>query len=415
MSRSYTNKSGERIEVDTLHLDTAIDIKVELQKASPSRRTSWAKHKKMMELEGFYDSENSENYRGMIKLEQKSRGDLPTVESHADMVAESKLEAIRQEIGEISLAKRDAQNNFRELGRLKRELSDGVLLTETIAEVLRDKDMAPFNVEYNPVYVEGLVKHKMIAVVTDVHYGAIVDLEGHYYDVEIAEFLMMEYADKLIDIASEYNVSSIRVAGLGDLIEHNAMRIQNLHGSERTLSEQIVEVSDLIVRFLTKLSAHVNVEYSMIGGNHDRLKGNIKDSIFGETAVELSNAIVNQAIRRIDSERIKFIKSEPYHTIIEAYGKNFLFVHGDRTPIKKPSVLAEQSLLYGIDFDAVFSGHVHHYTVKEVGEDKYVVSFGSIKGSDDYTLKTLNTSARRSQGVILIDEYGEFEIKQVKL
>ena len=53
--------------------------------------------------------------------------------------------------------------------------------------------------------------------------------------------------------------------------------------------------------------------------------------------------------------------------------------------------------------------------MNEVNDDKYIVTFGSIKGSDEYTLKTLNTSASRSQGIILIDSDGEFEIKKVKL
>ena len=96
-------------------------------------------------------------------------------------------------------------------------------------------------------------------------------------------------------------------------------------------------------------------------------------------------------------------------------GKNILFVHGDKTPLKKSTILSELSTLYNINFDLVVGGHIHHFTMNEVSDDKYIVTFGSIKGSDEYTLKTLNTSASRSQGVILVSETGNVEVKMVKL
>ena len=92
-----------------------------------------------------------------------------------------------------------------------------------------------------------------------------------------------------------------------------------------------------------------------------------------------------------------------------------MFVHGDTTPIKKQSVLAEQSTLHGKNFDAIIAGHYHRHSVLEVGDDKYVAVFGSIKGSDEYSLYTIGTSSSRSQGVIIVENTGNFEIKQVKL
>lgn len=414
MSRSFTNRKGERIEVSDEHLDTAIKIKEELQRSSPSRRCSWAKHKKMMHSEGYIESDSNENYRQMIKQEQKERGVLPEAEKHADMVSDNKLEAIKQEIGEISLAKRDAQNSFRELNKLKRELSDGVLLAESIERVLAEKDFGEPS-KFEPVYIDMLPCKGMIVSLSDIHYGAIVDVEGYTYNAEIAEKLIMEYADKVIAIAEDNNVESVYVMNLGDSIEHLYMRAQNTFSSDKTLSNQIAEVSDLIIKFLQKLSKYVNVAYSAISGNHDRITGNKQDNIYSDSAINVSNKIIETFTRYGKNDRVKYINAESYHHIIKVNGRSFLFVHGDRTPLSKKSVLAEQSMLYGVDFDAIIGGHVHHHTVTEVGEDKYIVTFGSIKGSDEYTLKTINTSASRSQGVILVDEFGNFEIKQVKL
>lgn len=412
--RSYTNSDGTVIEVDIDHLDAAIKIKQELRKASPSGKISWAKHKKMMEIEGYEDSGKNEAYRCMIKAEEKARGVLPSAKTHAEMIAKNTLESIREEIGEISLAKRDAQNSFRELNRLKRELSDGIALYEGVANVLKEKDFTNLKKISKKKQTSQKDKEKyMIAAISDIHFGAIVDVEGRRYDTQISENLLMEYADKILRIAKENSIESVYVMNLGDTIEGLYMRTQNLYSSEKTFSEQIVDVSELLIKFLTKLSTELEVSYSGICGNHERVSTK-NDNIFSDGASVMINKII-ETFAKYSPVQIEYIEAEPYHHIISKNGKNFLFVHGDRTPIKKNSVLAEQSALYGISFDALIAGHVHHFNMHEVGEDKYVATFGSIKGSDEYTLKTLNTSASRSQGLILIDEDGEFEIRKVKL
>ena len=75
---SYVNRKGEHISVSQKHLLTASRIKEELQKMSPSRRCSWYQHKKLMQEEGFSNSDTNENYRGLIKRFQKERGRLPS-------------------------------------------------------------------------------------------------------------------------------------------------------------------------------------------------------------------------------------------------------------------------------------------------------------------------------------------------
>jgi hypothetical protein len=77
-------------------LQTAVEIKKELQKASPSRRASMKQLVAMMEQEGFHDAESSESYRCMLKSYQKDIGELPEAPKHADMVADNKLESIKE-------------------------------------------------------------------------------------------------------------------------------------------------------------------------------------------------------------------------------------------------------------------------------------------------------------------------------
>lgn len=413
MTRSYTNRHGESVEVDSYHLDIAIQIKNELQKASPSGRASWVKHKRMMESEGFEDSENSESYRQMIKSEMMARGVLPSSKQHTELFIENKIQAIKNEIGEIRESKLEAQVEFTKLNRLKRELSKDIVLIEGIERALKNKD---FNSppEFKPVFQSSIPGKYMIACISDLHYGAIVDVEGRKYDTDIAEKLLMEYAEKVLEIADDNNVEEVFVVNLGDVIEGVYMRTQNAYSAEKTFSEQVADVSEIVIKFLQRLSTSVNVKYAGINGNHDRVSSK-NDNLYSDGAVGMSNKIIETFIRYAGNNRISYVNSEPYHHIVETNGRKFLFVHGDKTPLKKNSVLAEQSTLYNIQFDALIGGHIHHYTVNEVSEDKYVVTFGSIKGNDEYSLKTIGSSSSRSQGVILVAEDGNYEIKQVKL
>ena len=411
---SYTNKKGVVVEVTKSHLDTAIKIYEELRKSSTSQRISWSKHKKMMEKENHYNSENSENYRQLIKKERKRRGVLPDVVKHAELIADDKLKSIKEEIGEISYAKRDAQNSFRELNRLKRELTDDVLLIERVEEAISKMN---FDFLKNKKATQDKLdssKTEMIIGFSDLHFGALVDVEGHKYNTVIAEELLMSYAEKIIDIAKKENIKRAIVVNLGDLIENLYMRTQNLYSAERNLSEQIVDASELVIKFLIKLSEHIHIRYTAIAGNHDRSQGNKNESIFGDSAIVVSNKIISTFIKYSGVD-IEFVETDVYHYIHKVNGTTILFVHGDKVPLNKSSLLAEQSMLYGENFNMIVSGHVHHFRIIEVSANKYQVTFGSIKGSDEYTLKTLNTNASRSQGVILIDENGEIDVRKVNL
>lgn len=411
--RSYTNKHGEKIEVSDSHLDAAIEIKDELQKASPSRRTSWAQHKRMMVAEGFEDSENSEAYRQLIKHEQSQRGILTPVKKFAEMINENKLQVLKDEIGNIKQNKFEAQQDFNKLNRLKRDLGRDIILIEGVERALKDKDFSQ-PMDYNPIYRPDIKSKYMIACISDLHYGAYVNLEGNYYDAEVAEQLLMDYSDKIIKIAQENNVEEIYVVNLGDLVENDSMRAQNTFNAEKTMAEQISDASELIIGFLKNISAYSPVKYAGFGGNHDRLSGNKNDSLYGSHAVSISNKIIETFIK-YSGENIEYVQAQDYDHTISVYDKNFLFVHGDMTALKKNSILAELSALYGKNFSAVIGGHIHHYTINEVGEDKFVATFGSIKGSDEYSLKQIGVSSSRSQGIVLIDEDGEFEIRKVKL
>ena len=171
---SYTSKSGEKVEVSKEHVDTAIRIKKELQKSSPSFRCGWGQHKKMMESEGFSDSENSERYRLFIKGRQSALGELDSKEEYESNASNSKLESIKNAVGELFYTKREVQSESRKLNKLKKELSStGVIASEIRDSFLNDIDWTVPSHAFNARIEEG--SNHMIVVLSDWHVGAVIN------------------------------------------------------------------------------------------------------------------------------------------------------------------------------------------------------------------------------------------------
>lgn len=408
--RSFTNRTGDKVEVTQEHLDNALAIYEELSKNSPSGKVSWRKLKKMMIEDGFENADSNESYRQLIKRERKEQGKLPSVEKHADMLADNKIKSIQEEIGEMRSSKREAQDQYLKLNRLKREIiRDNAVLKELVEAV--ESNPLPEMKDIRPMFSGEDDKKTLIVCLSDIHYGAVVREFGYSYSSKIAETVMQDYLQKVIRIAEDNLVETIHVIGLGDYIEHITMRNDNVYMAEMTWSEQVVGVSQLVSNFLIQLAKYFKVNYTAIAGNHDRVAGNKNDNIYGDSAITISNEIVKSTTQHV--ENITCVKTDEYHYLLEVNGFNFLFIHGDRTSIKPKDILGRMSVLYDKQVHALISGHVHHFTMRECGYQKHVVSFGSIKGSDSFSVK-IGSTAQRSQGVIIVSE-DDYEIRKVNL
>ncbi|UUV45920.1 metallophosphatase [Bacillus phage vB_BanS-Thrax1] len=409
--RSYTNKSGELVKVSEKHLDTAVRIKKELQNASPSRKCSWSLLVKMMEREGFSDADNNESYRCMIKAYQKSVGELPEAPKYASMVADSKLESIKELVGEVAYEKRENQHVLRELNKVKRDVIDFAITAEQIGNAFKEHDFTELKFEAQPINMIGT--SKMVVSLSDLHIGAVVDTKVNKYDYSIAIERMQKYLNKIIAEAKVNNISDVYVVNLGDTVEHSSMRFAQGYKVEFAYSEQIVRASDLIQKFLIGLSQHVNVTYAGIAGNHDRVDGDKNKGIDGDHAVKAINYAIEQFIENAQIDRIAYVQAEDYKHSFNVGGKNILALHGDLDNQNDVNLLAKHSKIDGIDYDLVLMGHTHTRFVKEVHDNKFISVSGSLKGADDFTLNKLRKVSSPSQSYHIIREDGEIEVRWV--
>lgn len=412
--RSYTNKNGEVVTVSEEHLQTVVRIKKMLQDASPSRRASWRKIVSLMEKEGFYDSESSENYRAMVKAYQKSIGELPEAEKHADMIADNKLKSITDLVGELSTEKRENQIYLREINKGKRELIDFGLLVKEIGDAIRSHDWSETELEYKYEYREPS-DSKIVACLSDMHIGALVDTPINKYNFNIAVARIGVYASEIIREAKNNGINDIYVMNLGDVIEHSTMRYSQGFNAEFVFSEQIVRASDLIIKFLMFLAREgFNITYSGISGNHDRITDKDKN-IDGDHAVKAINEIIKVFIENARIENITYEQAEDYSHSFTINNTNILALHGDLDNKNDNNLLGKHAVLNGIDYDLVLMGHYHTREIKELSEDKFLVVCGSLKGADEYSLNKLRKVSSPSQTYIIINKDGRMNFKWVTL
>lgn len=411
---TYKNDNNEKVYVTEEHLDMAVKIKKELQKSSPSHKCSWGVHKKMMEQEGFYDSGKNESYRCLVKYYQKSIDELPSTQKYADMVSTSKLKSIKSAVGELFYTKKEVQTENRKLNKLKNELTLYGVIAEEIAEAFKDvEELIPIKVYEDRVEDTG---NKALMGLSDWHIGALIrGTMGNEYNYEIAKNRIELYTKKFIHDARQRNVSDVHVALIGDITEHIQMRKTQGHNVEFPLGQQINKAYTLIRNLLCTLALNgFNVTYSGISGNHDRLEGKKEDNHDGDSTVVVINDRIKEFIDSTDADRIKYHESDEllYSTVLEMNGKKIKIVHGDNE--RGNNIIGQHDKLDGCSYDVIIMGHLHHFSVKEVGFDKWEAIFGSTQGSNAYG-KVGKFVSTASQGTMFIYNDGEVEFKNYRL
>lgn len=406
----YTNSSDEIVEVSQDHIDTAVEIYQELSKNSRSKKVSWRKHRRMMEQEGIDDSDINENYRQLIKNARKRKGLLPSVETHADMLATEKINAIKEEMGAIVSSRLEANDEFTRLSRLKREWTRELLMIEAISEKMNEFDWTGIGASYEDYLIDESVESPvLVALTSDWHYGYDVP---QYYTPEKTRELVREFTAKIIKLAHENNVKEIILVDIGDKIE-GKLRSQSIMDSKITPVEQMMEATWITIDMIDEMSRYFNVSYFTLFDNHARITPDKNQAIEEESYVTINKEVVKRYAQ--SQERVTYIEPiNNYYHIMNVNGVNMYFCHGHREAVKNTNTLSQLSMNHSVDLDILIHGHYHTFGLVEVGDDKYQFSVGSIKGPDAFSDRITKKSSR-SQGAILIYENGEFDIRQVKL
>lgn len=221
---------------------------------------------------------------------------------------------------------------------------------------------------------------KASLVVSDLHYGALIDNAINFYNTDICKERMNTLLDKTIKYCTIHRVKELYVNLAGDLVCGN-IHLTSRVEQEEDIIAQTMQVAELISNFLAELSKHVpSIVVVCVQGNHSRVTPNRKESLNQEN---FERIIFEYIKMRLPNIRMLINGAEDW--IAYNIGERKVFLeHGDKSSV---SSAREKAInLLGYVPDTIIFGHFHHLEVNDDNGTDVVVN-GSVMGSDSYAVR----------------------------
>lgn len=219
-----------------------------------------------------------------------------------------------------------------------------------------------------------------IITCSDWHIGECFDNEWGYYDSNVAQDRIEEYANKAIHRCELENVSDVIIAGCGDLCSgniHTSIAVTN----RENVIEQIMLASELMLGFVKAfVDKGFDVAFTNISGNHSRISRK-EEAIKDERLDNLVGWFVSTHLQNYPN----FAYVKPQDTTL-AEVEGFWFVHGDNDSFGKAG-LSNLVLAKGYKPKGIFMGHLHTFAIDDCYDVK-ICRGGSLCGTgNDYTIE----------------------------
>lgn len=395
----YSDKKGKKHEIDDVGLEKAVKYKIELQR--DNGRANWSKVARLLREDG-YDAKQCEGFRQAVKSKQHKMGLLPTQKDQWSNELDHKKDAINKEIDQMLLEKRELQLIRRDFNKNRRSYADNELFKRDVATALEKSIHIDIVSPPKTTYDYG--SHALLVVLSDLHIGARVDVDGYAYNEDIAKQKLEQYRDRVVEYAKMAKPGVIYVENIGDSIEGAYMRSNQSYEITMKLSDQIKTAVKLISEFVVGLQQELGIEvyYTGIMGNHDRANGNKFDNLPDDGF----QTVISMALSTISEQYDKLHVLEPDKQTedhISVNGTNVKFVHGDLQNLSKSETLATSSQFDDMRYSALVGGHFHSLAIRE--ESGLVIQSGSVIGPTSYS-ERLHFKASRSQVILDVDEHG---------
>lgn len=236
-----------------------------------------------------------------------------------------------------------------------------------------------------------------IIPIHDWHYGIEIDTPFNAYNPEICVARVNEFLNNIFYRCDKNNVTKVYVANLGDMIAgmiHLQIRLE----SRYDVITQIMNVSEIIAEFLSKLAERYEVHYVDCLDNHSRIDPNKKTAM----ALESLARITTWYLRERLGDGVEFHDNfwGPDICSFECKGFNIIGVHGDKD--KPATIIDKLSTFTKEHYDLVISAHLHHFSADESNETM-LISGGSLMGTDDFAT-SLRLSSKPSQNIIIVTD-----------
>ena len=291
----------------------------------------------------------------------------------------------------------DARREYNKELRVEARYEHLVEVLKENLEGISGEDVSAFG-EKNQKVGERKSKYAILQL-SDWHYGALCDSQWNFYDTSVAEQRAEQIIDKTIKYIHDMRITDLVVEINGDMVE-GVIHVGNRVASEESVIEQIINVSKLLARCINTLKPHVNsMKVVTTLGNHGRLTPHKKDQgdereNFEMLIPEFLRMSLDKDINIIASQGMDFVKYEIGERVI-------CLAHGHHD--KFNSAINNMVRIYKVVPDEVHLGHTHHASATN-DSNIHVVVNGSLKGADDFGIKSTRCVTKPSQNLIV---YGD--------
>lgn len=285
---------------------------------------------------------------------------------------------------------------------------------------------------------EDLSPHSWLLQFSDWHVGQSTPIQstGGIYEqtTEITRWQvesMVEALRSIHDTQSKgYDIRKLMVVFNGDLLENDSMRASQARGIDRLVTQQAVEVFDLMgytLRQLLTLPGVEEIEVHNVGGNHDRTSQKAGNAGLGELDyVDTYSWLVGTLLGRAlaDEPRINITNWETFFGYAQFCGKRIIFEHGSsiRLGVGSYGGIPWYPVMNGankmIDMlgggDIVLLGHVHSPAVLPIKQGAWVVVNGALPATTGYVQSSFKAVREPTQWLLnLHEEHGVVEFHPI--
>ena len=269
-------------------------------------------------------------------------------------------------------------------------------LTDILKEHLQD---VRFDDLYHCNFTSPIKRQKYaVLMLSDWHYGAICDSQWNFYNCDVAEERVKQLTQKVQKYILDFHITDLTIEINGDMIE-GIINLGSKVASEESAVEQVVHVSQLLTQCIMSLKSYVqSLQVVTTLGNHGRLTSNKKDQFDERENFEM---LITEFLRLSLCKDIPIITSQGLDFVKYNIGDKIICLsHGHHD--KVGSAIENMVKVYKVVPDEIHLGHYHH--MSDVNESNiHIVVNGSLKGIDDYGLKTTRSVTTPSQNLIVYD------------
>lgn len=295
-------------------------------------------------------------------------------------IEEKKLE-LEKERKKLQATKIEYNRNLRTASRFE-------LFYENVREAIRALEVPDFKdiplVDNEKEYVLNF---------SDIHYASTFVSVNNEYSREICHERFNLMAEKTIKFVTENKVAKLLVINNADSIQ-GMLRISDVKLNDIPVVESVVEVSQLLAKFLNKLSKYVNIEYIHVPmANHSQTRP-LGTKASELPAEDMEKIIVNYvADLCINNKRIYVHRKYKGDNVqFKIFDFECIALHGHQIKNIKSS-LRDLSQLHRKWYSFVFLGHYHNSINYTSGEKETynaeILVAPSIVGSCQYSDKLM--------------------------